>query len=288
MHEIGYLGPPGTFTEEALLNYKSFQKEDVKEYKTIPEVIRSIGKEVKEGIVPVENSLEGSVNITLDILAGENNLKIKREIVIPISHHLLVKDKTELNDIATLFSHYQAVAQCRRFIEQSMPEAETELTFSTAQAAKIVSEKTKKNCAAIGTLRAANLYDLKVLRNNISDHKCNYTRFIVLSHQEASPITGKDKTSVIFGIKDGPGALYQILKEFALREINLTKIESRPSKKNFGDYLFFVDMQGHFEEPGMSKGIEAIKENTVFLKVLGSYPEAELSEQNEGSAEVEV
>jgi len=288
MHEIGYLGPPGTFTEEALLNYKSFQKEDVKEYKTIPEVIRSIGKEVKEGIVPVENSLEGSVNITLDILAGENNLKIKREIVIPISHHLLVKNKTELNDIATLFSHYQAVAQCRRFIEQSMPEAETELTFSTAQAAKIVSEKTKKNCAAIGTLRAANLYNLKVLRNNISDHKCNYTRFIVLSHQEASPITGKDKTSVIFGIKDGPGALYQILKEFALREINLTKIESRPSKKNFGDYLFFVDMQGHFEEPGVSKGIEAIKDNTVFLKVLGSYPEAELSEQNEGSTEVEV
>ncbi len=275
MYKIGYLGPPGTFTQEALLKYKNYSSEDIKEYKTIPEVIKSIGKEVEEGIVPVENSLEGSVNVTLDILAGENNLKIKREVIIPISHHLLAKDNTGQKDIATLYSHYQAVAQCRKFIEASLPEAESELTFSTAQAAKIVSEKPDNNCAAIGTLRAAELYGLKVLRDNISDHKCNYTRFIILSHQESLPPTGKDKTSVIFGIKDGPGALYQILKEFALREINLTKIESRPSKKNFGDYLFFVDMQGHFHEPVVSEGIEAIKDNTVFLKVLGSYPEAE-------------
>lgn len=279
MYKIGYLGPPGTFTEEALLHYKALPPQEIKEYKTIPEVIKAVGREVEEGIVPIENSLEGSVSITLDLLAGNRDLKIKREVVIPINHHLLVPGGARLEDIKVLYSHSQAVAQCRKFIEEYLPEGEIELTYSTAQAAKTVAHKQDKSRGAIGTMRASEIYGLKVLRENIQDYKCNYTRFIVLSPQgELSP-TGKDKTSIIFGIKDGPGALYQVLKEFALNQINLTKIESRPSKINFGDYLFFVDLQGHIENGDIGKALKSVEDNTVFLKILGSYPEAPLPGQ---------
>lgn len=274
--KMGYLGPQGTFTEEALLRYKNIDRKEIKEYKTIPEVIKAIGKEVEEGIVPVENSLEGSVNITLDILAGETNLKIKGEVIIPVAHHLLVKDEVDLKDIYLVYSHPQAVAQCRKFIEKYLPNAETELTFSTAEAAKHISRRKENHCAAIGTIRAAELYGLKVIKDNIHDYNCNYTRFIVLSLTESSEPTREDKTSLVFGIKDGPGALYQILREFALRGINLTRIESRPSKKNFGDYLFYVDLEGYKQEPAVEEALNAVKANTVFIKVLGSYPKASL------------
>ncbi|RQD74664.1 MAG: prephenate dehydratase [Candidatus Syntrophonatronum acetioxidans] len=277
MHKMGYLGPPGTFTEEALLHYnKELAREEIKEYKTIPEVIKAVGKEVEEGIVPVENSLEGSVSITLDLLAGNRELKIKGEVVIPIDHHLLALEGTNLENIQLIYSHSQAVAQCRKFLEEYLPGAEMELTYSTAQAAKIVAEKGDKTWGAIGTLRAAELYSLKVLKRDIHDYPCNYTRFIVLSPRGDTSPTGKDKTSIIFGIKDGPGALYQVLKEFALNQINLTKIESRPSKRNFGDYLFFVDFQGHMDNEEIKKALKAVGGNTVFLKILGSYPEAPL------------
>ncbi len=276
MYKMGYLGPPGTFTEEALRRYKELPREEIKEYKTIPEVIKAVGKEVKQGIVPVENSLEGSVSITLDLLAEDRDLKIIGEVIIPIDHHFLALEGATLEDIQLVYSHSQAVAQCRNFLERHLPEGEVELTYSTAQAAKIVAEKGNKSWGAIGTLRAAELYNLKILKRDIHDYPCNYTRFIVLSPQGDTSPTGKDKTSLIFGIKDGPGALYQVLKEFALNQINLTKIESRPSKRNFGDYLFFVDLQGHREKKDIKKALKAVEENTVFLKILGSYPEADL------------
>lgn len=276
MHKMGYLGPPGTFTEEALLKYKNIPAEETKEYKTISEVIGAIGREVEAGIVPVENSLEGSVNITLDILARESNLVITGEVIIPVFHHLLGKGGVRPQGIRYLYSHPQAVAQCRIFIEKHLPQAEAEVTLSTAQAARFVSEKNDETCAAIGTRRAAELYGLEVIEENIHDYDCNFTRFIVLSLERENQPSARDKTSLVFGIKDGPGALYQVLKEFALRHLNLTRIESRPSKRNFGDYLFFVDLQGHLTDPGVKETLEAVEENTVFLRVLGSYPEAEM------------
>ncbi|UNC90702.1 prephenate dehydratase [Candidatus Contubernalis alkaliaceticus] len=277
MYKMGYLGPPGTFTQEALFKYIQLPPEEIKEYSTISEVIRAIGKEVEWGIVPVENSLEGSVNITLDILARETNLVINGEVIIPVSHHLLGKEGGTTGDVKHLYSHPQAVAQCRKFIEKHLPQSQTELTLSTAQAARLISERRNDNtCAAIGTRRAADLYGLKVLEENIHDYDCNYTRFIVLSLKHNREATGKDKTSLVFGIKDGPGALYQVLKEFALRQLNLTRIESRPSKRNFGDYLFFVDLEGHLNEPKIKETLESVGENTVFLRVLGSYPQGEM------------
>lgn len=276
MYKMGYLGPPGTFTEEALLKYKNIHMEETKEYKTISEVIGAIGREVEAGIVPVENSLEGSVNITLDILAREVGLVIIGEVIIPVFHHLMGKGGVRPQDIRHLYSHPQAVAQCRMFIEKDLSGAEVELTVSTAQAARFVSEKNDETCAAIGTGRAAELYGLEIIKENIHDYDCNFTRFIVLSLDRQNQPSGRDKTSLVFGIKDGPGALYQVLKEFAFRHLNLTRIESRPSKRNFGDYLFFVDLQGHLNDPGVKETLDAVGENTVFLRVLGSYPEADL------------
>ncbi len=280
MLKIGYLGPPGTFTEEALLKYIKLPSQEIKEYNAISEVIKAIGKEVESGIVPVENSLEGSVNITLDILARETNLVIKREVIIPVFHHLLGKEGVQTGDIRHLYSHPQAVAQCRKFIEKYLPQAQTELTLSTAQAARFISERYDHTCAAIGTRRAAELYGLEVIEENIHDYDCNYTRFIVLSLEQNSSPTGNDKTSLVFGIKDGPGALYQVLKEFALRHLNLTRIESRPSKRNFGDYLFFVDLEGHQKDPEIKETLEALGEKTVFLRVLGSYPQGDMPKRS--------
>lgn len=274
--KTGYLGPRGTFTEEALMKYRDLPEAYKKEYKSIPEVIKAIGREVQEGIVPVENSLEGSVNITLDILAEETDLEIKNEIIIPIRHHLLAGEKVELSRIRVVYSHPQAIAQCRIFREKYLPWAEIEAAFSTAQAASIVSHKREVGCVAIGNRKAAELYGLLVLRENIQDYHCNYTRFIVLAPRGKSSPSGRDKTSLVFGIKDGPGALYQVLREFARRELNLTRIESRPSKRNLGDYLFFVDLQGHIREEAVAEVVQAVKKQTVFLKVLGSYPEAPL------------
>ena len=276
MYKMGYLGPSGTFTEEALLKYQEMSTDETKEYKTISEVIGAIGREVETGIVPVENSLEGSVNITLDILARESNLVITGEVIIPVYHHLMGIEGARIQDVRLLYSHPQAVAQCRIFIEKHLPGAEVEVTLSTAQAARLVSERRDTFCAAIGTRRAAELYGLEIIKENIHDYDCNYTRFIVLSLNQINQPSGRDKTSLVFGIKDGPGALYQVLKEFALRNLNLTRIESRPSKRNFGDYLFFVDLQGHLNDSGVKETLEAVGENTVFLRVLGSYPEAEM------------
>ena len=244
--------------------------DDLIPYCTIPAVMESvINNETEYGVVPIENSIEGPVGITLDSLAHKFDLKIYKEIIIPINQNLMVNPGTTMEDIGDVYSHAQAIAQCREFILKN--KIQPHYAVSTANAAKsIVGDKNK---AAIGNVKAAELYGLEILKANIQDTSNNETRFVVLSKEDCRP-TGRDKTSIIFSIyEDRPGSLYNILGIFEKDNINLTKIESRPSKQGLGKYLFFVDFYGHVEDDKIRNILSEIDENTYFLKVLGSYPE---------------
>ena len=259
------MGPNGTFTHEAANEFG----EDLISYCTIPAVMESVSKgESALGIVPIENSIEGPVGITLDSLVNDYDLKIFNEIILPINQNLIVNPGAKMEDIEDVYSHSQAIAQCRGFITQN--NIQPHYAISTANAAKsIVGDKTK---AAIGNRKAAEIYGLEVLKANIQDTDNNETRFVVLSKRDHER-TGCDKTSIIFSIyEDKPGGLYNILGIFQKNNINLTKIESMPSKQGLGKYRFFVDFEGHKDDAVVESIIDEISKNTYFLKVLGSYP----------------
>ncbi|BDZ66927.1 prephenate dehydratase [Methanobacterium ferruginis] len=262
---IGFFGPAGTFTEEAASSIGG----ELIPYDTIPEVFQAVHTgEVDRGVVPIENSIEGSVGVTLDLLAHQYLLKIRGEIVIPISHNLLINPDAELEDVEVVYSHYQPLSQCRMFLEKM--GVKTQATQSTAAAAEMIIGH--KNLAAIGTRRAALLYGLKIASEDIQDHASNMTRFVVIDHQDHIP-TGKDKTSVVLCLSnDRPGGLYDILGEFASEDINLTKIESRPSKEKLGSYIFFVDLEGHHKDLKIRNVINRIRSKVGYIKILGSYP----------------
>ncbi len=221
------------------------------------------------GVVPIENSIEGPVGITLDQLAHKYDLKIFGEVIIPINQNLIVNPGTKMEDIEDVYSHAQAIAQCQEYIRNH--KIQPHYSISTAKAAKsIIGEKSK---AAICNKKVVELYGLEILESNIQDMDNNETRFVVLS-KESHEMTGKDKTSIIFSIyEDRPGSLYHILGIFEKNNINLTKIESRPSKEGLGKYLFFVDFNGHIDDALVKNILNEIEENTYFFKVLGSYPE---------------
>lgn len=263
---ISFLGPKGTFSHEAA----SLLGDNLVPYCTIPAVMSSVDSDqCIKCIVPIENSIEGPVGITLDSLAHDFDLNIVGEIIIPIYQNLIVNPGTELEDITDVYSHQQAISQCHSFIEKN--NIQPHYAVSTASAAKsIIGDKSK---AAIGHVKSAELYGLDVLLKNIQDADNNETRFVVLSKEDTNP-TDNDKTSIIFSIyEDHPGSLYKILGIFNEYGINLTKIESRPSKQGLGKYLFFVDFYGHYKEDLIKKIIMEIDDKTYFLKVLGSYPE---------------
>jgi prephenate dehydratase len=225
-----------------------------------------------KGVVPIENSVEGPVGLTLDLLVHKFNLKIEKEIIISINHNLLSKKEDNIEDIHDVYSHSQALAQCQNYLE--VKNMTPHFTLSTAAAAKSILEM--KNTAAIGTLKVAELYGLKVIDKNIQDIDNNKTRFVVLSKNNHK-ITGNDKTSIFFSIfDDNPGGLHDILGVFAKNNINLTKIESRPSKEGLGKYIFFVDFEGHQNEKKLKNVLNIIKTKTSFIKVLGSYPVANI------------
>jgi len=239
-------------------------------YCTIPAVMESVmNDETSFGVVPIENSIEGPVGITLDSLAHKFDLKIFKEIIIPINQNLIVNPGSKIDDIEDVYSHAQAIAQCQEFISENM--IQPHYAVSTARAAKDIIGF--KNKAAIGNRMAAELYNLEILEANIQDADNNETRFVVVSKNDHMP-TGSDKTSIIFSIyEDRPGGLYNILGIFEKNNVNLTKIESRPSKKGLGKYLFFVDFEGHKDDDMVQNILAEIRNNTYFLKVLGSYPE---------------
>ncbi len=265
-HElIGFFGPSGTFTEQAA----SQVGKDLLGYDSILDVLEAVKNgDVNMGVVPIENSIEGPVGVTLDLMVHDYDLKIKREIIIPISHNLLINTDASIEDIKYVYSHIQALSQCRKFTDSMGVIVNS--TPSTSAAAEMV--RGRKDSAAIGTKRAAEIYGLKIAASDIQDYKNNLTRFIVLGKTDHE-FTGNDKTSVVFSMReDKPGGLYHILEIFAKFDINLTKIESRPSKEKLGRYIFFIDFDGHRTDESISNILDIIKSKVGFLKVLGSYP----------------
>ncbi len=267
---VGFLGPPGTYSEEVAKNLFG-DSARLTPFGSIDLAIRAVaGGEIPLCVVPIENSLEGSVNVTLDTLAHEVELFISREIVMPVRHNLLAREVGR--DIRLVLSHPQALAQCRRTLSRLYPAAELRPVDSTAEAARRVAEG-EAGMAAIGSRGAAALYGLELVAADIQDTSSNCTRFVTLQVQPLdSRLPGRWKTSIVCQI-DGsrPGSLYHILAEFAEREVNLTKIESRPARTGLGAYLFFLDMEGGAGEAKVHAALQAVERRSLWFKNLGSY-----------------
>jgi prephenate dehydratase len=268
-NRLAFLGPPGTFSEEAALRYDPHAQ--MLPFASVAAVAAAVDSGMAdEGIVAIENSLEGSVNDTLDALLQESRLAIRRELVLPIEHCLLARPGLSADAVKVIFSHPQALGQCRRFVERCFPKAQVEAALSTAAAVEEV--MAREDAAAIATRRAAEIYGAAVLANAIQDNQANKTRFVVLGTSDAEP-TGRDKTSIAFTVAhDQPGTLVGVLREFSERRVNLTRIESRPTKEELGVYIFWVDMEGHRSEPVLAEVLEKVREKSFFFKVFGSYP----------------
>lgn len=275
MIKTGFLGPKGTFSQEAMIVYTKGGSEYTGiDYNTMTDLIAAVSKdEIDEAVVPIENSLEGAVSVTLDMLATEPDIKIKAEVIIPISQNLLAKRGTQFKNIKYILSHPQAIGQCRKYIDSNFPDAMIKYLYSTAEAAKEVAEG-NGDMAAVGSKAAAGVYDLEILQESIQDNNNNLTRFIVISKKEA-PKSKKSKTSIVFSTENKPGSLYRILDIFSLWDINMTRIESRPAKNKLGRYIFFVDIEGHVEDEDVRDALTMVKRKTSFYKFLGSYPEFE-------------
>lgn len=265
--KIAALGPEGTFSHEASLKYN--KNADITFKKTVWDVFEAVDNdEVEEGIVPIENSVSGSVGLTLDAIM-EFDLQISGEEILPIKHNLAGFGNA--GDIKSIYVHPQSYAQCEKFLRDNFPDVDIIETASNGKSAKLISQKKDKNKAAIIPKIASEEYNLKIIKKDIQDNKFNITRFVVISKKESEK-TGYDRTSIaIYPQVDKPGLLYGVLGEFAKRKINLTKIESRPSKGKLGDYIFFIDLQGHKDEEKIKEAFKAI-EKSFFVKVLGSYP----------------
>jgi prephenate dehydratase len=271
MQKIGYLGPSGTFTEEAALTVKESYPGEIFGFRDIPELILAVQNgDIDSAVVPIENVIEGTVNLTVDMLAHEVDLQIIAERTIPIHQCLVAKPGVNKEDIIEIISHPQALAQCRRFLTANFPDVPTASISSTAAGAKKVRDS-HLPLAAIANKRAAQLFGLRILAENIEDYINNCTRFVLLSRCSALP-TGEDKTSIVFSVSDEPGSLLRALEIFAQRNINLTRIESRPMRTRMGQYLFFVDFEGHCQDKKVSDALASVRAISTFYKHLGSYP----------------
>jgi len=271
--KVAYFGPEGTFTQQAAL--KQFgQKAEYIPCRTIDSVFREVEQGRAEyGVVPVENSIEGSVTHTLDMFI-DSSLKITSEILLDV-HHFLLSTEDSIKKIKKVFSHPQPISQCWNWLTVHLPDVEIVEAESTAGAVQMA--RGEKASAAIGSIMSASLYQMNVLAENIEDYTGNITRFLVIGN-EFSGKTERDQTSIILSIKDRVGALQDILKHFTESKINLTRIESRPSKKKAWDYLFFLDFIGHRQDKKVKNVLAKLEKESVFLKVLGSYPVREKNE----------
>jgi chorismate mutase/prephenate dehydratase len=268
--KVAFQGERGAYSESAVYTFFGATA-DVKPCKDLTEVFESVDKqEAQFGVVPIENSLEGSINQTYDLFLT-HNLKVRGEIILRIAHCLIANPTTSLAAVKTVYSHPQALAQCRSFLERL--GCELIPTYDTAGSVKMLKEKGLEDAAAIASERAAELYDMKILAKEIEDTPANYTRFFVISEHD-SPMTGRDKTSIIFAATHTPGALYHALGEFAKQNINLTKIESRPTRQKPWEYNFYLDFEGHKNEENCAAALKTLEKSAAFLKILGSYPRA--------------
>jgi len=266
--KIAYLGPPATFTHIAALR-KFGSQVDYLDCRSITDVFNEVEKgNADYGVVPIENSIEGAVSHTLDMFV-DSEINICSEISLEIKHNLLANCKKE--EIKKVYSNPQVFGQCRIWLETNLPYVELVEVSSTTKAAEIASRENFS--AAIASEMAAEYYGLKILASSIEDSPRNVTRFLVIGRSVTRP-TGKDKTSIMFSIKDRVGALHDMLYPFKKNNINLTKIESRPSKRRTWDYYFFVDLEGHIEDKKVKKALKELEKLCTYLKILGSYPAA--------------
>lgn len=270
---LAYLGPAGTFCEEAARRYKGTADLQLQSCRSIREVFQAVEEgSVMTGIVPIENSYEGAVNQTLDLMTS-SSIQIAGEVIIAINQNLLTHPNVSGREIDCILSHSQALAQCQEYLHTHFPGVSLLEVPSTAEAARLVATS-GETWAAISTLAAAEAYGLKVLAADIQDQSNNATRFVVLSRSRAACATAC-KTSLLIYVLDRPGALFEVLREFYVRSINLCKIESRPARTRMGEYLFFIDIEGHQEEARVHEVLAALQKMTAEIRVLGSYPTAE-------------
>ena len=267
--KISYLGPEATFTHMAAVSHFGSSAEMVPS-----SGIQAIFDDVEKGhsdygVVPIENTTEGVVSHTLDLFA-DFSLQVCAEVVIRVSHHLLSAEP-DLKKIKKVYSHPHALAQCRQWLARNIPHAVLKETESTAQAAEKAARE--KNTGAIASVIASSVYGLPILKKEIQDQPHNFTRFLVIGHHAAGP-TGRDKTSLLFTIRDEVGGLHKVLEPLALAGVNLTKIESRPLKKKAWEYMFFVDLDGHAGDERIATALEEVKKKCVVFKIIGSYPKS--------------
>ncbi|MBZ0252496.1 MAG: prephenate dehydratase, partial [Candidatus Methylomirabilis sp.] len=266
---VAVLGPQGTFSHAAA--ERAFGSSAAILYeKSFRDIFDAVERGAADyGVAPIENSTEGVVSQTLDLFA-DSPLRIVGEAVLPISFCLL-SASSSLGDVKRVYSHWQPLAQCREWLRANLPEAELEEVESTTAAAGLA--QGEKGAGAVAAKVAAELYNLNVLAERIEDNLNNRTRFVILGKREPAP-SGRDRTSLMFSVKDEVGVLYAILGVFAAAGINLSKIESRPMKRRAWEYIFYVDLEGHAREEKVAAAVEAVRERCRFLKVLGSYPRA--------------
>jgi prephenate dehydratase len=282
----GYLGPEGTFSEEALLGSIDGTVVRPVGMETIRDVVMAVEhRDVEWALVPIENSIEGSVTVTLDTLAGDAQaVAIVGEVVLPVRHYLVAAKPLRLQQIKTIVSHPHVPGQCTRFLHEQLPRAGVVAATSTAEAVRLVSQGVDDSLAAIGTRLAAELYGGRVIAEEIQDREDNETRFVWLARADSTlgapplltPTDLGSKTSLVFwgAGADRAGWLVLCLNEFAEREINLTKIESRPMRKQLGHYMFFVDLEGSLAEDIVSEALQGLRDRCEQVRVFGSYPAA--------------
>lgn len=270
--KVAYLGPEGTFTQQAALKHFGDSAKSLP-LAAIDEVFREVeAGAANYGVVPVENSTEGVVNHTLDSFM-DSSMRICGEVVLRIHHHLLVAGTTRQDKISRIYSHPQSFAQCRKWLDAHYPQAERVPVSSNAEAARLV--KTEWHSAAIAGDMAAKLYELEKIAEKIEDRPDNSTRFLIIGNQDI-PLSGDDKTSLVVAMRNQPGALHDLLEPFHRHQIDLTRLETRPSRTGVWNYVFFIDFKGHRDQPEVAAVLEEVRLRAAEMKVLGSYPQGVL------------
>jgi prephenate dehydratase len=269
---IGYLGPPGTFSDEAVSRCDLAAGGEAVPFDSFPEAYEAaLGGAVDAALLPIENSIEGTITATLDLLVHRPGLRIRREVLLAVRQHLMARPGTGLADVRRVLSHPQPLGQCARYLREKLPAATLEATRSTTDAAAKVAAG-EPGCAAIGSRAAAPRYGLDILADDIQDSAENLTRFVLVAREDEAP-TGADRTSIAFTLdRDRPGGLYEVMGEFARRGLNLSKIESRPTRASLGHYIFFLDFEAHRRDVAGAEALAGVLARVDRLHLLGSYP----------------
>ncbi len=273
---MAYFGPAATFTQEALLTQPDLAVAQLTPLASITAVLDTVaGGGAALGFVPIENGIEGTVSATIDGLIHDVDLHIQREVVMDIHLHLMARPGTGLGDVRSVSSYPHALAQCQKYLARELPRAEQRAANSTADAARLLGESGAAAEAAIAPRLAAERYGLEILAEDVEDHPENQTRFVLVAPTSVPAPTGHDKTSIVcFQRADHPGSLHGILGQFAARNINLTKLESRPTKQALGDYCFVIDLSGHVGDEVVADCLRDLHAGLAGVKFLGSYPAA--------------